>query len=241
MLAALRSSPRLTPVEDLAEAEVVLIDAATFEPGDLVAEFAASLPECGLPTFVLSVRNAAQAPPGSFPALVAAREAAVIEGAADWCVLRCAPLGQELAWNSRYETGGAMYTAWQSAGAPWVDAADVLDLVVRLAEEPARRQAAYEVTGPAVVSMKQACELLGDLHGRPLVYVGLDEEMLASAMTQVGFDPTSAAHRAGYMTWCTSAGNREVSPVLAGALGRPARPLADYLVQAARACLAHAE
>ncbi|MDI5980590.1 hypothetical protein [Amycolatopsis magusensis] len=232
---AVTASPVLGLARSAEDADVLLVDACAPGTDDLPAD----LPP--LPRIVLSVPAADRAPAGSFAAEVAVREAGATGSPHRWCVLRCAAFGEELAWSVQYETAGAFYTAWQPAGAPWVAAADVVELVGRLVTEPDRWQAAYDVTGPATVAMAEVSELLHGLHDRPMPYVRLDEESLVSAMEQVGFAPDYAARRAGYMVWTTSApGRPEVSSLPAEALGRPAVPLADYLLTAARSTLADA-
>lgn len=238
VLDALRRSPTLEPTESASDADLILVDACSFDHDDVLADLAARVGNRPVPRVVLSVPHADEVPPASFPAQVAAREATAVSGVSEWCVLRCAAFGQELAWNCRYETGGALYTAWQPEGAPWVDADDVVDLIEKLMTSRNRWKTAYEVTGPAVVSMRQACETLRALHDRSVLYVRLDEDMLRSAMEQVGFDSAYAARSASYMVWTTSDTCRTVSPVLEQALGRTPRALEDYLVTTARSYLA---
>lgn len=233
MLDAVAGSSVLDIAPSADEADLLVMDGCAHDEDRTPA----SLPE--VPLVVLSVLAAAHAPAGSFPAEIARREAAAIESADRWCVLRCAAFGEELAWTIRYETAGALYTAWQPDGAPWVSAADVVELIEKLATQD-RWNAAYDVTGPAPVSMQEVCDLLYGLHERQLPYVRLDEDALSSAMEQVGFDPEYAARRASYMVWTTSERCRIVSPVLEQALGRPPTPLAEYLVAAARSSLAAA-
>jgi hypothetical protein len=110
---AVHSSLVLDIAESADEADLVLLDGCAYPEATVPANLAE------VPLVVLSVLAAGQAPAGSFPAEVAAREAAAIEAAGRWCVLRCAAFGEELAWSTRYETAGALYTAWQPDGAPW--------------------------------------------------------------------------------------------------------------------------
>ncbi|MBB0228890.1 hypothetical protein FOE67_05020 [Streptomyces calidiresistens] len=236
MADAIRRSPILDAVESPAEADAILVDGCFHEAEGGGPPSPAQFP--GIPWIVLSVPAGDRAPGGSFAAEVAGREAALIGETERWCVLRCAAFGEELAWSTRYETAGALYTAWQPEGAPWVAVADVVSLVERVLVSNDRWGSAFDVTGPAVVSLPSACEMLEEVHGRPVPYVQLDEGTLAEAMEQVGFDPRYAAERAGYMVWTTSEPCRALSPVLEHALGRPPAALADYLVTAARSSIA---
>lgn len=237
LLDAIARSGSLDAVDSVPDADLVLIDGCSYHEDEALA--ALRLDEHpGTARVVLSVPAAAEAPDGSFAREVAAREAALIAEAERWCVLRCAAFGEELAWSTRYETGGALYTAWQPEGTAWVAASDVVALVERLASADDRWGSAFDVTGPVVVPLPEACELLRELHGRPMPYVQLSEEALADAMAQVGFEPEYAAQRAGYMVWTTSERCRAVSPVLERALGRPPLAPADYLVEAARSSVA---
>ncbi|MBB5998376.1 hypothetical protein [Streptomonospora salina] len=228
LLDAVAASTRLELAPDADEADLIVVDVCSYAAMDPLVNRRA------LPLVVLSLLAADRGPSGSFAAEVAARESAVVETAERWCVLRCAAFGEELAWNTRYAMDGQLPTAWQPEGAPWVGVADVVELIGELASLPDRWNAAYDVTGPATVPMREACDLLHGLYGRSLLYVRLDEDVFASSMEQAGFAPVFAARRAGYMVWTTSEQCRSVSPVLAQALGRPPTPLSDYLVRYAR-------
>lgn len=231
MLSAAASSDLLEPVPSADRADLIVHDACSYDDADL------SVPRPDIPVVVLSLSGADRARPGSFPAEVAARESAAVAGSECWCVLRCAAFGEELAWNTRYAVEGQLMTAWLPEGAPWLAAADVVDLISELSGARDRWWAAYDVTGPATVPMAQACELLHDLHGRPLHYVQLEQEVLSSSMEQAGFDALFAKRRAEYMVWTTSDARRVPSPVLSEALDHPPTPLAQYLLRSARSSL----
>lgn len=238
MTSALAEADGFELVDPGAAADLVLVDAPGFDTDEEFAAEVDALADRSVPRVVLSVPQPDGAAPTPYGAKVASREADAVAGADTWCVLRCAPFGQELAWNCRYETAGALYTAWQPGGAAWVDVHDVLAVVEKLMAESARWSSTYEVTGPAVVPMTEVCELLQDLHDRPMFYVWIEEDVLCSAMRQVGFDPDYAERLADYMVWTTSEPCRTVSPVVEQALGRPPRALGEYLVSAARSSVA---
>ncbi|WP_017608826.1 Rossmann-fold NAD(P)-binding domain-containing protein [Nocardiopsis xinjiangensis] len=231
MLNAASSSDQLEPASSPAEADLIVQDVCSYEDADLSAIRAER------PVIVLSLLGADRARPGSFPAEVAARESAVVAEAEQWCVLRCAAFGEELAWNTRYAAEGQLLTAWQPEGAPWLAAADVVALIGKLVRTQDRWHAAYDVTGPATVPMAQVCDLLHDLQGRTLHYVQLEPDVLSSSMEKAGFDPVFAARRTEYMSWATSAACRAPSPLLAEALGHPPTALSQYLLRSARSSL----
>lgn len=231
ILNAVASSDLLEPASSAEEADLVLRDVCSYD------DAAPATARPGVPVVVLSLLGVDRARAGSFPAEVAARESAVVNEADRWCVLRCSAFGEELAWNTRYAAEGQLMTAWRPEGAPWLAAADVVDLVGKLAGSREHWHAAYDVTGPATVPMSRVCDLLHDLHGRPLHYVRLEQDVLSASMAKVGFDPVFAARRAEYMVWTTSGTRREPSPLLSQALGRPPTSLSQYLLRSARSSL----
>ncbi len=220
------------------DADLYLIDSCSYRSEDVLSEVEQAAAGRSVPRVVLSVPGADAAPVGSFPAEVAVREAAAIDVAAPWVVLRCAVFGQEFAWSYRYEAGGALYSAWQPGGAAWLDVADVVAVITKLSRSPDRWNSAYVLTGPAVVPSTEACELLTEVHERPLLYVPIDEDIHRQAMERAGFDAAYSRQRASYMFWTTGDGRTDATEVVPDALGRPATPLGSYLADAARAGLA---
>lgn len=235
---AVAAMPGFSLADTPGKADVVVLDACGYEWDEPFRELLADARGAALPRIVLSVPGAGDGQEGSFVAEIAEREAAAGSGEARTCALRCSAFGQELAWSAPYETAGALYTAWQPEGAPWVDVADVAGLIALVASADRHWGTAYDVAGPEVLSMEKVCELLADLHDRPVQYVHLTADAHRSAMEQVGFDARHARQRSDYMEWTTSEPCRRLSPVLADALGRPPRRLDDYLVGAARSALA---
>ncbi|RZQ62514.1 hypothetical protein [Amycolatopsis suaedae] len=224
---AIAATPSLREAAGLGDADVVLADLCAPDPATLETDFGTAR------RVLLSIPKAGEADAGTFPAQVAAREAAFASAGGDWCILRCAAFGQELAWGSRFINAGTIYAAWQPGGAPWVDVSDVVALVATLVESGDRWGAAYDVTGPEVVPVARAFGEFTALGKGPVLHVQLDEDMQRVSMTRSDYDARYAAERAGYMVWVTGERNRAVSPVLEKALGRPPRQLGDYLADAA--------
>ncbi|RZQ66062.1 hypothetical protein [Amycolatopsis suaedae] len=227
---AIAGSPLLTAADGPAGADVVLADACAPAWAGV-----AGVPD-EVAVVLLSVPGSLLdgAEPATFGGRIAEREAEVTGRSGDWCVLRCAAFGQELAMGARFVNAGAVYAAWQPGGAPWVDAADVVAVlgeVVRSGEHWGR---VHELTGPEVVPVTPACATFAEVYGSPVIFVQIDQDMQRVTMIRSDYDGDYAAERASYMFGVTAEPARRVSPVVAELLGRPARGLGDYLVDTAR-------
>ncbi len=131
--------------------------------------------------------------------------------------------GKELREHSELRLGAG------NGKVSFVDARDVSAVAAVLLTQTSPQPAALTLTGPAALTFDQAAALLAAELGRPVAYVsqGLWEhrrELLASgaepayANVQLVIDLTTRLGLA-----------RRVTPEVAGVLGRPATPLAQYL------------
>ncbi|MCK2243132.1 MULTISPECIES: hypothetical protein [unclassified Crossiella] len=226
---ALAEAAGTTCVDTPAAADLVVVDACSLAQEDLHLQVAAI--DQALPRVVLSPLGAELAPDGTFPAVQAQAEAAALSGAADTVVLRCALLGQDLARACGHGTvEGTFYSTCEPAGAAWLDAADLAQLIGVLAADPGRRGGrAYEVTGPEILGVPAAIELLAEIADAPRRHVYLPEEAYLHALRRAGIDSPAGERLGHHLAWGSAKARRAVSPVLARALGRAGRPLTAYL------------
>lgn len=219
---ALQSSSFFELAKDMAEADLVIIDVV--DDQDAI-DLAAQIPPSAL-CVVLSTALEAQ-----HDGAIRADENAVIEtlqGA--WLILRCAPFGQELLTSLRYLYNETIFTSWGPGGAAWIDLHDVVAVMEVAVNDPARRNVAYDLTGPGVVDIEQICRLIEQCLNSPVFYVELDEEQHIQAMARAGLSETYARRRIRYMHQTTQDGHRaQATETVRRALGRPPRPLKDYL------------
>lgn len=223
------------PVSDSKHADLALIDTCWLEENYTLDEPPAFLSQTNVPKIIISMASVERATSDSLPSRIASWEKYLTTDSRDWCVLRPAAFGQELAWSCRYLMGDGLYMSWNPNGAPWVDVGDLIDFMGVLMESPKHWNAAYDVTGPDVVTLADACTHLYTLNNRDVFYVPIDKKSQVSGIEKSGHSSHYATLRADYMDWTTSEVCRSVSPLLAEALGRPATPLSDYFIHAVRA------
>jgi uncharacterized protein YbjT (DUF2867 family) len=120
----------------------------------------------------------------------------------------------------RAQPDGAIYLPWGSAGCSFIAGADIA-AVAKLALTTAGHEGqAYELTGPAALTIGRAAEILSEVSGRKIHYVDVPEEAARAGMLAAGMPgwmteammELHAIDKAGYAA--------AVSPVAERLLGR---------------------
>lgn len=228
----LATRPGATAVSDPTAAEMIIIDLHALDQESLLAALNGLDRTSSVPRVIISVRGVDDPEVSGYAAEVAAAERAAIPDHGDWCVLRCTPLGQGLAQHLRFTAEyGALCGCYDPAGVSWLDAADLADLVAVLAREPSHRHGAYDVSGPSVLPMKNLVDDLSDHLATQVEYLQLDEPAYRTILTDAGMPPAAARRLTEIQVLSSQVRQRTPTSVLAGALGRPSRPLPEYLAE----------
>jgi NAD(P)H dehydrogenase (quinone) len=87
----------------------------------------------------------------------------------------------------------------------------------------------YEITGPESISQAQLAALIGDVTGRPVEAVAIDDEAAAHALVDVGLPPETARAYASFGTAIREGVLDVVSPAVRDLTGRPPRSVREVL------------
>jgi uncharacterized protein YbjT (DUF2867 family) len=130
---------------------------------------------------------------------------------------------------SSIESDGAIYAPAGDGAISFTDVRDIAATIVTTLTEAGHENQAYEITGPAALTYAQAAAVIGATIGKPVKYVGVDEESARNAMTSGGLDSwlveafleLFGIYRAGY-------GAAVLSDTVAKVTGRPAHDFSDF-------------
>jgi uncharacterized protein YbjT (DUF2867 family) len=90
-------------------------------------------------------------------------------------------------WPARLDQDGTYYAPAGDARISMTDARDVAAVAARALLDDGHTGMTYDVTGPAAVSHKEACDLLTAHLGRPVRYVPAADNAARTALMQAGF------------------------------------------------------
>ncbi|GAA4595929.1 NmrA family NAD(P)-binding protein [Planotetraspora phitsanulokensis] len=110
-----------------------------------------------------------------------------------------------------------------------IDVRDIADFAARVLTEPENHDGkVYTLTGPAVISLKEAAEQFGTVLGTPIRYHSLSEPEAYQAMLGAGLPDWIAAVNAEYGTAYAGGWGDFTTPDFPDVMGRPARSFADF-------------
>ncbi|MBJ3785301.1 NmrA family NAD(P)-binding protein [Devosia sediminis] len=167
---------------------------------------------------------------------VAAEEVLKASGA-DWTIVRASWFCQNFSEGFFVDEvlGGRVHFPRLDTPEPFVDADDIADVVANAFLDPHHIGQLYEVTGPELLTFRQALETIGAATGRSLetVPVSIPDYLAALRQAQV---PEVYVGLLGYLIEEVLDGrNMSTADGIERALGRPARSFRDYAEAAARA------
>jgi uncharacterized protein YbjT (DUF2867 family) len=120
----------------------------------------------------------------------------------------------------RAQPDGAIYLPWGNAGCSFIAGADIAAIAKLALTTAGHEGQAYELTGPAALTIGRAAEILSEVSGRKIHYVDVPEEAARAGMLAAGMPgwmteammELHAIDKAGYAA--------AVSPVAERLLGR---------------------
>lgn len=128
--------------------------------------------------------------------------------------------------------GGQLVLPGAAARIAYVDPADVAAVAAHLLTVDEPVQGTVVVTGPDLLSNDQVATLFGQVVGTDAVYVEATPEPWASSLVEAGWPAFAANAVAEMHTTIADKGPIPVSDATQRLLGRPARPLPDFLTRA---------
>ncbi|WP_104435063.1 NmrA family transcriptional regulator [Kineococcus xinjiangensis] len=116
---------------------------------------------------------------------------------------------------------------------PFVDVRDIADVAVAALTAPGHEGRVHEVTGPELLTLREAVGLVAAATGRDVRFVGLTPAEHRDGLAAAGVDPGMAALLDHLFTQVLDGRNASTTPDVERVLGRPARRFADYVREAA--------
>lgn len=155
---------------------------------------------------------------------------------ADWTLVRCAFFNQNFSETFVEPVRhGVLAMPGGETPEPFLDAEDIADVVfAALTEEPDRHVGQlYELTGPRLLTLREAVSELSEAIGREVRYLPVSSEEYAAQLADHGMPVEIAAPLAELIAEVLDGRNSYLTDGVQRALGRPPRDFADYAREAA--------
>jgi uncharacterized protein YbjT (DUF2867 family) len=162
-------------------------------------------------------------------------ERAVQESGGTWTVVRSAWFAQNFTegFLADMVADGTVALPAGDAVEPFVDLDDLADVVVAALTEDRHHGQVYEVTGPALLGFAAAVEEIERAIGRPVGYVPISEQDLATEMRKAGESAELVAILTEVFAELRDGRNASLGDGVNRALGRPPRDFATFARAAA--------
>lgn len=158
-------------------------------------------------------------------------EQAVIQSGADWTIVRASWFMQN--FTESYMAGPiqAGYVALPvgDAGEPFIDADDIADVVVAALTEPTHAKQIYEVTGPALLTFRQAVAAIAKATGRTIHYETIAITEYTTQLALHGVPPAITDLLSYLFTAVLDGRNASVTDGVERALGRKPTDFSTFI------------
>jgi uncharacterized protein YbjT (DUF2867 family) len=111
---------------------------------------------------------------------------------------------------------------------PFIDAADIADIVVAALTDERHADRLYEVTGPRALTFAEAVDAIAKVVGRPIRYTQISAEEFAAGMRQAGVPDDFVVLLDELFTVVLDGRNSQVMHGVEEELGRQPRDFSDY-------------
>ena len=164
-------------------------------------------------------------------------ERAVQDAAAEWTVVRCAWFNQNFSENYLLEPmlGGEVALPAGDVPEPFVDAEDIADVAVAALTEAGHAGELYELTGPRLLTVKEAIGEIAWAAGREIRFVPVSVEEYESVLAEQDVPPEFLSFLTYLFGEVLDGRNAHLTDGVRRALGREPRDFADYAREAAAA------
>ncbi|MFB6754386.1 SDR family oxidoreductase [Streptomyces sp. NPDC056353] len=200
------------------------LHAAGANPADLVGEAV----ESGVRRIVLlSTLGVVTRPFGTTRIAMRALEDRVRESGLEWAVLRPGGFASNaLWWAGSVRTRRVVTAPFGDIGVPVIDPADIAAVAAACLLEDRHAGAAYELTGPEVITPRGQTEAIAAALGTPVAFREQTREEARAAMARSM--PAELADDTLDILGSPSPAELRVSPDVERVLGRAPRPFADW-------------
>jgi uncharacterized protein YbjT (DUF2867 family) len=162
-------------------------------------------------------------------------EEILMASGADWTIVRCSWFSQNFSENFWRDpiVAGEFALPVGDVPEPFVDTDDIADVVVAALTEDGHVGELYELTGPRMLSFRQAIEEIAEATGREIRYVAVTMEEYEAAMAEAEV-PEDIVWLVGYLFDEVLDGrNAHLADGVQRALGREPKDFSQYAREAA--------
>jgi uncharacterized protein YbjT (DUF2867 family) len=146
----------------------------------------------------------------------------------EWTFLRAGGFATNtLGWAEEIRASGTVHWVYGGAGRSLIHEADIAAVAARALTEEGHAGAAYDLTGPSVVTQTEQVRLIGEAIGRQVRWVELSEEDGRTRMREMGWSPEFVD--SGLAHWARIVTEPEpVTDTVEKVTGAPARSFAEW-------------
>jgi uncharacterized protein YbjT (DUF2867 family) len=162
-------------------------------------------------------------------------EKLVINSVVDWTIIRASWFCQNFSEGSFLEPvlGGHVALPAGDVGEPFVDADDIADVAVAALTEDRHNKKIYEVTGPRLLTFKEAIQEITKATGRPIKFERVPMKAYASVLKEYGL-PKELIFLITYLfTEVLDGRNASLTDGIQQALGRKPTDFSEFVKKAA--------
>lgn len=166
-------------------------------------------------------------------------EQVIMDAGVDWTIVRASWFMQNFSESYMLEPLVAGFVALPvgEVGEPFVDADDIADIVVAALEafavgDDRHSRQLYEVTGPSLLSFREAVVGISSAMGKPIHYEAISMEEYAAQLGLHGVPPEVTALLGYLFTEVLDGRNAYVADGVERALGRPATDFSSFIQKA---------
>lgn len=123
---------------------------------------------------------------------------------------------------------GAIYLPFGDGAVSWIDARDIGDVAAAVLTTPGHEGKAYDLTGPAALTMTQVAEELSKASGRKIRYVDVPESAAKGAMEGMGMRAWAVQGMLELHAVCKAGWAGGVATGVKDVLGREPRSFAEF-------------
>ncbi len=164
-------------------------------------------------------------------------EEIVMDGGFDWTIIRASWFAQNFSEGNFLDPILAGHVALPvgDVGEPFIDTDDIADIAVAALTKEGHNKKLYEVTGPRLLSFRQAIDEIAKASGRKIQYQPIAIEEYRSTLVEYGL-PTDIISLISYLlTEVLDGRNESITHGVEEALGRKATDFSEYARKAAAA------
>ncbi|MFP3987222.1 NAD(P)H-binding protein [Streptomyces sp. E11-3] len=164
-------------------------------------------------------------------------ERALRESGADWTIVRGSWFAQNFSEGPLLEfvRGGELAFPAGEVREPFIDARDIADVVVAALTEEGHGGRIYDVTGPRLLSWREAVAEIARATGRDIRYVPMPMADYAAVMTEFGLPGPEVAFLTELFTHMLDGHNAHLSDGVRKVLGREPRDFTEFAREQAAA------